>query len=198
MALLLLFLGSALWLALPPDEEFEMERVAPATVSSEVLGESLLRLTAWPLWHHHLKKVSLLNVSGEPYPESEQRATPGGMLRFEFENPEKTWKHFTLDAEIVAYEPEKLLKIRVLRDSTARITRLAQGLEWQIQVQNSEQGAEVRALVRMKSQNWRGRLLGRMTRKILLNQLLKVDVVKLAHLKREEVQKALIQPQSGI
>ncbi len=188
---LALFVGYCAYLANQPNTEVVFDRVVHSSLSQEAIGNAMARYKDWPLWHHSLKEVS--NIQD---PKS-QAPTDESAILFKIENPKKQWKRFELSARIHEYEPNQKIALKLENDSTGRITRLFDRLEWKIELDQAPEGIQtkdgpaktiIRGRAVAHTAHWRGRIFAGLSPRIIMNQVFYPDLVKLARI-HEEIKK---------
>ena len=173
-AILLMFF----WFARKPDFDLQFSREIPSDLSSERLFRNISYVNRWPQWFYHLDGVEGIH-EGAPL-------RPGSLLVMKM-NPHKGInKPFDLSAEVIRYVPNNQLSLKILNDSTGRMSQLFESLEWNIElIENLKgSGSLIRGTSRARTRNWRSRFLGRISEKILMNQTFHPDLMKLSELRR--------------
>ncbi|MCM2279760.1 MAG: hypothetical protein NDJ89_16930 [Oligoflexia bacterium] len=167
---LLLLAGS---IANGPDRDLELSREVPSRTPVGALGERLGDLKSWPAWFHSLKEA----VSLDPLPLHE-----GSRLKLRIEPPKKPWKRFELTARVIAFVPGQRLALRIEEDSTERLTRLFDRLEWRVEVLPGQApfASLVRGVASAHTASWRARLLGTIAERIVLHQVYYPNLIQLA------------------
>ncbi|MBC7692550.1 MAG: hypothetical protein H7222_12365 [Methylotenera sp.] len=211
LGLTLLFLAYCGYLISKPDSDVTFVRNVPSTLTPQALGKSVALLQDWPLWHHEMTSAELLDGRGQPYSRRDQMlnaSSQGGLVLLKIENPQKQWKRFELTAKIVEYRPDQLIHLKLLRDSKNKITQLFDTLEWKIEflpldpadASPRNKGKDitlVRGTVIGHTDHWRGRLFCGLTPRIIMNQVLNADLVKLATVDQELALKAQAEPKAA-
>lgn len=174
-----LIIGIGFWAASPPDRIVRFEREAVSELPVEQLGRSLSRYRRWSEWHHEAVDVRLADQG----PEVE--IATGSMVRFQMEPKGKPWKKFELDARVVRYEPNRSIRLKLVRDSTNRIPDQFDDLQWEVSLEPislvaGARGTRIHAVVEGHTRNWRSRMFARIAPHILMNQVLYVDLFRLA------------------
>lgn len=176
LAFAIFFLGFTVWTASLDDFEIVWHRDVPSAHTPEELGQALEDLELWPVFHHSLKSASL----------------EGETIRYEIEPFKKEWKRFEMTGKVTERIPGRKLAVELQEDSTGRLTRLFDGYRWSVEIE--EAPAEIQArgfktLIRgtavAHTANWRGRLFGKLSPRILMNQVFYVDLVKFGTLARQ-------------
>ena len=178
-----LVFGIAFWAGSPPNHRIRLDREAVSERSIEQLGRSLSRYRRWNQWHHQVVDVRLVGQG----PETE--IAVGSIVRFQVEPKGKPWKKFELDAKVERYEPNHLIRLKLIRDSTNRILEQFDELSWEISFEEQPTlgGAspgthttQIHGSVEGFTRNWRSRLFSRIAPRILMNQVFYVDIFRLA------------------
>jgi len=166
--------------ALGSDRTVSMERVVPSPFAADKIGAAVHFMSNWPRWHHFAKSAERLGFRDQPVAVSDQYAVPGALILLTVDPKDKPWKRFTLKLEVTEYVPYKKISLRLLEDSTGKITKLLDQVSWSIEIiPNATEGSTIHASVSGHTKSWRSRLFGRVASRILLNQILAADVVAL-------------------
>ena len=171
-------------LGLGADHELSLTREVDSELSVEILDKSIRNLNNWALWHYDLQETKALDGRGEPYSMRDQTALTGEWLRLWFVPTAKEWKRFQIEAEILEYTPKTRLIVHFTSDSKGKISKLFSSLIWKVELEPRSGGTHIRAEIRGMTQGWRARFFGRVAERILMNQVLFVNVQKLAELKQ--------------
>jgi hypothetical protein len=196
LAVLVLFLGYCGYLASQPNHDIVFVRNVPSNLNASFLGKSIAELRDWPLWHHMMVSAQLVDQRGQPYSAKDQVLDPqskGGIILLKIENPNKQWKRFELMAEVLEYQPNRLIRLKLLKDSKEKITKIFDTLEWTIELlppsepsrHQSAPQTTIRGTVIAHTDHWRGRVFGGLTPRIIMNQVFYADLVKFATLDKE-------------
>ena len=187
MAITVIFIIWCIGAANTPDRDLVFVRDVPTSLDAKILDQAMSTIANWPTWHHMLEEAKIIDLRGLEYPAKDQVLTRGELIKFKIENPQKQWKRFELVAELVEYEPRKKVHLRLLKDSTNRITHLFSTLEWTVELMPnpSGQGTLIRGTAIAHTNHWRGRLFGIMAPRILMNQVFYPDLVKLGAVDQE-------------
>lgn len=170
-----LVLGTAV-LSRPPNVNLVWHQSVPTPFAPERLGKHLASLNRWPQWFHHLQKVERLS----PLPSSLSTQEPppdlflGALLRLHLRV--KNRQPFQVDFHVEEYLPEKRLRLRLVADSSQKLTRAFQQLTWEIGLHPGQVTGKVEAT----PQRWQSRLWGRLAPSILLYHAFSPDLFKLA------------------
>lgn len=193
------FLGYCVWAANQADYDIQWTREVPSAHTPEELGRALENLELWPVFHHSLRSAQIVDENAKP--ETKPLA-PNESIRYEIVPPKKEWKRFEMTGQVLAHEKEKSLSVRLTDDSTGRLTKLFNQYQWKVEVVPANEFLQKRgfkSLVRGEAvghtANWRGRVFGKISPKILMNQVFYVDLVKLSTLDKQiEAQKENLAP----
>lgn len=180
---LLIFLAIGL-LGLGDDRELVLTREVETDLPVETLDKAIRNLNNWTQWHYDLYETTALDARGEPYAMRDQVAVTGEWIRMKFVPLKKEWKRFQIDAEILEYTPKSRLIVHLLSDSKNKISKLFSSLIWKIEMEPRGNGARIRVEIRGMTQGWRARFFGRVAERILMNQVLFVNGLKLGEIKQ--------------
>jgi hypothetical protein len=179
-AALIVYLGRG------PDYEIEWKREVPSKEALATLESALDSPKNWPVFYHALHSVKF-SVNGRTLPP-EAKPEPGMRALFLIEPKNKEWKRFVIDAEVLAVRPGESVRFKLLSESTGKTTRVVDSFEWEISLRAAtEEEAKkgyssfVMGSASAFTKNARARFFGRVTPKILMNQLYQIDLVKLAN-----------------
>lgn len=164
-------------LANRPDMELHFQRVVPSDSNSERIMRFMSSVTRWPQWFYSLNQVRI--KPGKHSTEIEK----GSIIVLDMDPHKGSKKRFQLTAEVTQYLPGRSLGLKILQDSSGRLTRLFDHLEWNIEIRDQGKGSLISGTVIAHTHHWRSRLFGQIAEKILLNQTFYPDLVKLAELK---------------
>lgn len=163
-----------------PDRDLTLTRIIPCDLTPSHLDRQMSSLTRWPQWFHALKEAKL--DSPETSTTHPAPLKKGDILTLAMDPKKGEWKRFALKAEITEYIPAQGLTLRILDDSTHRLTRLFDRLEWKIELQPKSGGSFIHATVSAHTHHWRSRLFGAIAEKILMHQVFYPNILKLATL----------------
>jgi hypothetical protein len=196
LALFALFapiLGFSL-LAVGPDFDIHFSRTVPSTLDADRIDRNISSTSRWTQWFYSLSEVSVKNTDSSLPPTNFKE---GSIVELKM-NPRKgQHKKFQLKALVTEYTPGKKLSLRLLEDSSNRLTQIFDRLEWKIEILPPAPGAKmskkmgsqpqasiIQGTAIAHTQHWRARLFGRLAEKILMNQVFLPNLVKLAELKQ--------------
>ena len=169
LGLLFLFLSQG------PDINLSLTRQIPSDLDPARLERNISAVTRWPQWFYSLDTVKLLDSS---------TLKSGAHLELQIDSKKGKWKRFSLKAKVLEYTPGQILRLQILDDSSKRLTRLFDSLEWTIELQPKAQGSWVKGTVSAHTRHWRSRFFGQVAEKILLNQVFYPNLVKLSELRQ--------------
>jgi hypothetical protein len=183
-----LILGS-IGLAIRPDRELRFSRIVFSTLSTEHLERHMGAVNRWPQWFYSLASAKILG------PESEKPLEKGDLIQLNFDPKKGPWKRFELQAKVISHIPGKEISIELLDDSSGRLTRLFDPIQWKISLEpnptpsmTGPEGQKFATLIRgtcsAKTKHWRARLIGSLAETILMNQIFYPNLFKLAELIR--------------
>ncbi len=165
-----------------PDYDLHFKRIIPSPLQVDQLERNLSSTTRWPQWFHSLDKVSRIELG------SEGEFKKGSRLKLEIDAHKGLKKPFYLIFQVDRHDTPGAFKLTLLEDSSGRLTRLFDLLEWEIEVKPSSiaQGkqSQIIASAFAHTHHWRSRLFGRIAEKIMMNQIYYPDLVKLAELRQ--------------
>ncbi len=171
--LLGLALGEGTYLSQGPDITLVLDRRFRSSLSPDRLSRNLSSTSRWPQWFH-----SLAQVVGPSTLEK------GSQLTLKIDPKKGPKKKFDLQAEVIESIPSRLLHLKITGDSSGRLTHLFDRLEWKIEIDPTEQGSSIHGIALAHTRHWRARLFGRLTEKILMNQVFYPNLIQLADLKQ--------------
>jgi hypothetical protein len=163
-----------------PDETLVFVREVHGDVAPAVLAERLSSLKEWSKWFYITGDAQLIDSSSRPLPEAEQVAKTGGNVRFLIDPKKGEHRKFEILAKIREYTPSKKLDLEVLDDSKGMLFRLFDAISWTIEVTPEGSGFLVRGTETAHTANWRSRLFGKISERILMHQIFYPDLMKLA------------------
>lgn len=183
-SLFVLFLGASLLTFISfsqsPDQELHWSRTLPSRLSQDRLDRNLSSTTRWPEWFFSLAKVE--TIGGPTLGKSEIQN--GSILNLKIDPKKGKRKQFDLSVEVANYIPGRELTLRVLKDSSGRLNKLFDLLEWKIELLPREGGSYVRATAKAHTCHWRSRLFGRLAEKIVMNQIFYPNLLKFVELRQ--------------
>ncbi len=181
-----LFTFSLLFIAAhEPNLDLQFLREVPSSVEPSRLARNLESTHRWPQWFHSLESAQIKtsqpeSLNGKFENFSEIRKGSRVLLHFD---PKKALKApFDLTAEISEYIPGKKLSLKIIEDSTHRLTRILDQIEWSVEILPGPKGSLIRGTATAHTLHWRSRLFGRLSQRILMNQIYYPDLMKLAEL----------------
>lgn len=172
-------------LARSPDQVVEFSREVQSPLPAETLGRALHVLENWPRWHYNMLQARSIDARGVELGQYDQFAAPHALLHLKMEPPKKQWKRFELFGEVLEYRPNRLIRVRLSRDTSGRLTELFRPLEWTIELIPNEKGTRIRGTLRGRTAHWRARFFANfagVTQRILMHQIFYPDLQKLADL----------------
>jgi hypothetical protein len=201
--ILLLGLAGLAIEARSPDLDLYFVRNIPTSISPDRLEKNISSVARWPQWFFSLAKVTI--VDSPRLKLASSRATDfvndpsliekGSILKLEIDSHRLMSKPFVLTAEVTAYQPLHILRLSILEDSSGRLTRLFDRIEWQLDFQpvsefNSNSNSKfngksmiIHAQEWAHTRHWKSRFFGRVAERVLMNQVYYPDIIKLSELK---------------
>lgn len=177
-------------LARGPDQDLHMKRTIPSDLDPSRLDRNLSAVSRWPQWFFSLGTAKPIT--------NEQTIAKGSRVILHMDPKKGPWKKFDLTVEVKDYVPEKALVLQVLEDSSGRLFKLFDSIEWNIEFLPSQKGSLIQGSVSAHTKHWKSRFFGRIAEKILMNQIFYPDLLKLAELKQPFSLDPPNQPSSGI
>lgn len=156
-----------------PDRDLSLKREFPSRTDSAFLGRLLSDTTLWPRWFHHLTDVQVMNG---------KELTQGSVLKLTINSKKTPWSGFDLIATVSELVPGRKLRLLINEDSSGKLTRLFDRVEWSVEVEPAGNGAVVRGESAARTANWRSRVFGAIATHIVLHQLYYPNLIKLAEL----------------
>ncbi|MEO5969787.1 MAG: hypothetical protein ABIQ95_07640 [Bdellovibrionia bacterium] len=185
-----LILGMAIG-ARSPDLDLYFARNIPTSLTPERLEKNISSVTRWPQWFFSLAKVTTLDSPtlrlaskqpGEATHLDSSLIEKGSILKLEINSHRFLAKPFELIAEVMEYQPSHTLHLNIINDSSGRLTRLFDRLEWRLDFEAKEGGAMIHAQEMAHTRHWKARFFGRIAERILMNQTFYPDIIKLSGL----------------
>jgi hypothetical protein len=169
-----------------PNFTLDWKREVPSKETIAAISVGFRDTRNWPVFHHALKSVSLFE-NGKPV-EGFERVVPGMVAVFVIEPKDKEWKRFEIKAQVLPPNPGEAFRFRMLEESSGKTTRLLDGVEWWVGVRPATEAERESGNLSYTfggatavTKTSRARFLGRLSPKILMNQIYPVDLVRLAN-----------------
>lgn len=156
-----------------PDRNLTLVRDVPSRAPVGVLAERVTDLKQWPSWFHYLDEAHAL-------PDAKAPLQAGTDLKLRIDSHKTPWSGFELIARVEEYVPGSRFRLRVLEDSSQKLTRLFENIEWAVEIQPAGTGSRVLGTATARTRNWRSRIFGALVEKILMHQIFYPDLIKLA------------------
>ena len=161
-------------LAQGPDRDLQLTRQSVSKLDPTQLSAALTDVKSWPLWFNSVQKVTIENSrvhSG--------LLQKGAIARFVLKSPRETFELTALVSELES----GLLKLRLLADSTNRLTTLFDRLDWEIRIEPGDAfGTPIRVTTSAHTAHWKSRLFGGLMPETLMKFVFFPDPKKLASL----------------
>ncbi len=167
----LFFAGAVAYLASQPDYEVRFSREVNSKTAYPVMAKSLDQLNYWPRWFYHLKETT--PSKGAPH--------VGETLRLAMEPKGKEWKRYQLEIKILEFSPGKKLRALLLSDSSGKIPKLFENVEWTVEF--TPQKSIVGSL-HARTHHWKARVFSSFAGRVLMNQIFYPNLEKLASFKQ--------------
>ncbi len=179
--LLVLILGSfsllLFGLSRSPDLNLSFSRQVSSHLEIDRLERNISSITRWPGWFFSLSNVELI--------ESDSKIiSQGSILKLKMDPKKGKKKRFELTVKVTAYIPHQKLHLTLLDDSSGRLVRLFDHLDWIVEIKPNSKGSLIQGKAIAHTRHWRSRFFGRISEKILMNQIFYPNLVKLAELKQ--------------
>lgn len=181
------------------DRDITFVREVETELDSATLGRSLHVLHNWAHWHHMAADAQALNFRLEPFAYSEQYVSAGAKIRIGVEPRKQKWRRYELTFIAFRYEKDRLIELRLLTDSTERVTRMFENVRWTIELLPAPPGSppeaktRIRGTLTARTRSWRSRVLTTLAERILAHQLFLPDLEALGRLTRPQ---SLVPPQA--
>jgi hypothetical protein len=174
-------LATCAWLAQGPDRDLHFVREVPTSLPADTLNQSFWSIGNWPNWFFTMADVKRVDVEGRIMSMRDQTLAKGALIQFEVDPKKSRRRRFELLAEVTEYVPQKLLALRILRDSSGKILKLVDRLEWRIELLPAEGGRPglIRGIETAHTRHWRARLMGALWERTFMNQLFYPDLMTL-------------------
>ncbi len=180
--LLVILLGVAVLYAASvangPDFEIEFRREVTSGEPAAEISKAMTEVPEWPRWFHSLK---------------EARESGSGEVLLKIEPPKKQWKRFDMKVRVLEKTPARL-RIEVLEDSTGKLTRLFERLEWEVSATPGTGETRITGICRATTRHWRSRLFGRLSQRVLMHQVFYPNLIALSRI-TQPAQKAFLETQ---
>jgi hypothetical protein len=161
-----------------PDRELSLSRVIPSDLTTGHLDRQISSLTRWPQWFYSLKEAK-----ADPSSPAPSLLKKGDVITLAMDPKKGPSKCFSLKAEVTEYRPAHSLSLKIIDDSSHRLTLLFDRLEWKIELEPKPSGGSwIRSTAIAHTHHWRSRLFGAIAEKILMHQVFYPNVLKLATL----------------
>ena len=170
-------MGLSTYFAVGPEIRLQLTREIHSDLSCSRIGRNLSATTRWPQWFNALQRV-------EGTQKDPNQVSPGDLLTLVMQSKKGLRAPFELTVQVIEYTPEKLLHLKILRDSSDKIFKLFDELEWRVELEETQNGTIIRGIARAHTRNWRSRLLGRFSEKIIMNQLFYPNLIQLSNLRQ--------------
>ena len=164
-------------LANGPDQSLSFKREVPSVLDPSRYERIIGAPNRWPQWFFSLGSVEILGEGANPQPMH-----VGSLLQLNMAPKKLTSKAFALKVKITEYSPGRVLKMQIVEDSSQRLTRLFDRLEWKIEILPHPKGSLILGTASAHTSHWRSRLFGRLSERILMNQTFYPDLLKLSEL----------------
>lgn len=151
-----------------PNIDLHFRRVVESEIQLMSLSGYLTDIESWPSWFYQLKKVTQV---GGP-----EKIGVGSVLEFEVEPPQKKWRRFTMRVQILQFASTEI-RMKIIDDSRELFKKLVSDLEWGVTLEPKSDG-KILILGRAsaRTETFKGRIFGRLSERILLNQLFYADL----------------------
>jgi len=193
-----------------PNLDLHFVRNIPTTLTLERLGKNVSSVARWPQWFFSLARVTVLDSPSlrlasmhvqhgslrqtsqqislhrdDPTLRDPSLIEKGSILSLEMNSHRYLSQPFVLTAEVTEFQPLHTLRLKILEDSSGRLTRLFDHLEWQLDFEAQPGGgAIIHAREVAHTRYWKSRFFGRLAERILMNQVFYPDIIKLSELKQ--------------
>jgi hypothetical protein len=197
-----LALGSLVALIAAQGENFEVRfsREVPSSLPPTQIQDAVESVLSWHQWHYITVEARMIDIRDAVYADADQGLMEGARIRFIVEPKQMKHRRFQLIAAVERYVPGKELSLRLVKDSTGRITELFSELRWTLRFEpGTPQGAPglkpaekasgtlIIGELSGTTAHWRSRLFGRLSPRILMHQLFYPNLVALAELKQPKL-----------
>jgi hypothetical protein len=171
------------------DYPIEWTREVPSRLSLAELEPALRDMRFWPVYMRELKEASVVKADSPSQFLKAPFEVPGvgSEVLLHVEPKGKEWKRYQVRATVIALEPGKRIRFRLIEESTGKTARLLDGLEWEVSIHTSEgrwkehgYPSYVRGVATARTRSRRSRFLGRVFRRSMMNQIYWIDLVRLA------------------
>jgi hypothetical protein len=166
--------------ALGPDQEMAMTREVHSPLGTRQLDRSLSVLAHWPQWNFMLADATFASSPTNSAPAGKELVQTGSRIKLGVQPKNLKRRRFELLADVTKYIPQEELSMKLAQDSSGRLTRLFDRLEWRVELVPQKTGTLVRGVITARTSHWRSRLFAGIAPKILLNQVFYADLQKLA------------------
>lgn len=179
------FLIAAAALGNRPDFDLILRRELPAKSDAAFLGGIISETQHWHLWIRNLADVQVMNAAtGARGSKPAPGLSTGQVLKLTIDSKKTPWSHLDLVARVEEFIPSRKVRLRIIEDSSGKLSRLFDRIDWVVEVLPDPKGKA--ALIRGESSahtaNWRSRLFGTVATNIVLHQIYYPNLLKLAEL----------------
>ena len=163
------------YVAKGPDSELHISRVILSRLDPDRLDRNISSVSRWPQWFASLGQAKLLNS---------ETLKPGARVELNIVPKRAMAKPYQVEVEVLEYKPGSNLRLRILKDSSNRLTDLFENLEWNIALHPDPKGSRIEGSSLARTNSWKSRVFGLIAQKILMHQAFLPDLVKLADLRQ--------------
>jgi hypothetical protein len=186
MSLLVVAFGALLMylaaLSSGPDIELRFEREVPSDLSLVQLQPALDNVQNWPNWFFSVSGAILLDKTGAPVADGRIRS--GELVKLTIDPKGNRRRRFELELSVIEYVPGQRIRMKVLSDSSGKLTRFFNPLEWSVELARAPSASGSVTLIRGeavgRTKHWRSRLFGHVSPKTLMYQVYYPDLMGLA------------------
>lgn len=185
LALCVIFTAAVTYIVTLPDYEITWTREVPSKQSVSELKQALIVPEHWPVYYHSLKSAKIADPKN-PF-------KVGSSLVYEIEPVKKEWKRFSITTQVMSFDGQAV-HLKIIEDSKQKLTRIFDRLEWKLKIapasaelQKFGYQSVVLGEATAFTKSWRSRLFGKISPRILMNQVYYVDLMKLATFERQKI-----------
>jgi hypothetical protein len=168
ISMMAILIGSIAVSGIKNDFHIKTKKIFLSELTIETLENKWSSTTRWANWFFNLDSVIFPKGTYEP----------GDFIKLKVTSPKKYQKPFYLTLKVENYVPKRTLKLKLVEDSSQKITKLLSDIIWNIQIENDETGKnKIIAEISATTKTWKSRFYGSYAKDILLNQIFYPDLI---------------------
>jgi hypothetical protein len=177
-----LLIASILWLGREPNTQLQFDRTVPVQISEDTLKRALTEVPFWNRWFHYAGKVERIDLTGAPMPGPDQVVEKGAWMRILIDPKKGEKRKFFLTVEVTDYQPNQKISFQLKEDQSGKWQRLFSEMTWSLEVlpKTDKLPLRLHGTAVATTRSFRARFWGRLSEKILMNQIYLPDLISLA------------------